>query len=168
MRRTMTLIMTVIFVLAGAGLAMAEMHQQGETKQMHEQGEMQQMHPSEQQGEWFCPMCGAPQDRGMGRGMMQNKCPMMRGQGMMHQGKGMHHGWSRGDCPRGKTKQMEPMNKEEAKTLMNNYVAANPNLKIGEIMEKDDVYVGEIVTKDGSLVEKLVVDKSTGWMKREY
>ena len=40
---------------------------------------------------------------------------------------------------------------EEVKTLMNNYVAANPNLKIGKITEKDDVYVGEIVTRDGSL-----------------
>ena len=57
---------------------------------------------------------------------------------------------------------------EEVKTLMNNYVAANPNLKMGEITEKEDVYVGEIVTRDGSLVEKLVVDKSSGWMKREY
>ena len=168
MRRTMTLIMAVIFVLAGIGLVTAEMHQQGETKQMDEKGEVQQMHPSEQQMEWFCPMCGAPQNKGMGRGMMQNKCPMMRGQGMMHKGQGMHHGWGRGDCPRGKTKQMDPLNKEDAKTLMKNYIAANPNLKIGEVTEKDDVYVGEIVTKDGSLVEKLVVDKSTGWMKREY
>lgn len=27
---------------------------------------------------------------------------------------------------------------------------------------------GEIVTRDGSLVEKLVMDKQTGWMKRRY
>jgi hypothetical protein len=87
---------------------------------------------------------------------------------MMHKGQSMHHGWSRGQGPREKSKQMSPINKEEVKTLMNNYVAANPNLKIGEVTEKDDVYVGKIVTKDGSLVEKLVVDKSTGWMKRQY
>ncbi len=157
----MALIMTVLFVLAGAGLAMAEMHQQGETKQMPKEGEMQQMHPSEQQTEWFCPWCGAQRGSGMGKGMMG-------GRHMMHQGQGMHHGWSRGECPRGKGKQMAPLNKEEAKTLMNNYVAANPNLKIGEVTEKDDAHVGKIVTKDGSLVEKLIVDKETGWMKREY
>ena len=44
MKRTLTLIITLSFVLAGAGLSMAEMHQQGETEQMHQQGEMQQMH----------------------------------------------------------------------------------------------------------------------------
>jgi hypothetical protein len=38
----------MIFVLAGAGLVTAEMHQQGETKQMHQQGEMQQMDASYQ------------------------------------------------------------------------------------------------------------------------
>jgi len=70
MKRTMTLIVTVIFVLAGAGLVTAEMHQQGETKQMHEQGEMQQRHPSEQQMEWFCPWCGAQSGTEMGQGMM--------------------------------------------------------------------------------------------------
>ncbi len=161
MKRTMTLIVTVIFVLAGAGLVTAEMHQQGETKQMHEQGEMQQRHPSEQQMEWFCPWCGAQSGTEMGQGMMGDRQ-------MKNRGRGMHQGWCRGQCPREKTKQMAPLSQEEAKTLMNNYVAANPNLKIGEVTEKDDVYVGEIVTKDGSLVEKLVLDKSTGWMKREY
>ncbi len=161
MKRTMTLIVTMIFVLAGAGLVTAEMHQQDKTKQMHQQGEMQQVDPSEQQTEWFCPWCGAQRGSGKGEGMMG-------GRQMMYQGQGMHHGWSRNQCPRGKSKQMAPIKKEEAKTLMNNYVAANPNLKIGEVTEKDDVYVGKIVTKDGSMVEKLVVDKSTGWMKREY
>jgi len=167
MKRTTILMLTVIFFLAGAGLVFAEMHQKSEDESMHQGSEMEQTHPSEEQMEWFCPMCGAPKDRGMGRGMMQNKCPM-GGKGMMHHGKGMYHGWSRSQCPKSKAKQMAPLNKDEAKTLMKNYVAANPNLKIGEITEKDDMYIGEIVTKDGSLVENLVVDKNTGWMKRTY
>ena len=159
MRRTMTLIIAVIFVLAGAGLAMAEMHQQGETKQMPKESEMQQRHPSEQQMEWFCPWCGAQRGTGMGPSMMGDK----------RRGSGMHQSWCRGhQCPDEKAEKMAPLSQEEAKTLMDNYVAANPNLKIGDITEKDDVYVGEIVTKDGSLVEKLIMDKSTGWMKREY
>lgn len=161
MKRTMTLIATMIFVLAGAGLVAAEMHQQGETEQMQQQGEMQQMHPSGQQMEWFCPWCGSQRGSGMGEGMMG-------GRHMMQKGQGMHHGWSRGQCPRGKSQQITALNKEEAKTIMDNYVAANPNLKIGEVTEKDDAYEGEIVTKDGSLVEKLLVDKKTGWMKRKY
>ena len=52
--------------------------------------------------------------------------------------------------------------------LMKNYVAANPNLKIGKITEKDDMYVGEVVTKDGSLVENLEVDKNSCMMRRSY
>ncbi|MFP4532986.1 MAG: hypothetical protein ACLFNS_09915 [Desulfobacterales bacterium] len=161
MKRTLTLIITLIFVLAGAGLGMAEMHQQGEAKQMPEQSEMQQRHSSEQQMEWFCPWCGSQRGTEMGQGMMGDRQ-------MKPRGRGMNHGWSRGECPRGKSKQMAPIKKEEAKTLMNNYVAGNPNLKIGEVTEEDDSYVGEIVTKDGSLVETLVVDKKTGWMKRKY
>ena len=43
-------------------------------------------------------------------------------------------------------------------------VFPNPNLKLGKITEQDEVFEVEIVTKDGSQVDKLLVDKSTGWM----
>jgi len=163
MKRTNVFVWALVFILAGAGWAFAEMHQSG-SEGMHQGGDMQQMSSSQEEAGWFCPWCGSSGGNSgrMGRGMMH------QGPGMMHEGRGMHHGWSRGQCPRSKTQQMAPMGQDEARTLMKNYVTANPNLKIGEIKEKDDVYVGEIVTRDGSLVEKLVVDKKTGWMKRDY
>lgn len=160
----------LVFILASAGWTLAEMHQKGGSEGMPQGSEVKQKAAPEEEGGWFCPWCGSSAgDTGrMGRGMKQGRGMMHEGRGMMHQGRGMHHGWSRGQCPRSKTKEMAPMGQDEARTLMKNYVSANPNLKIGEIEEKDEVYVGEIVTKDGSLVEKLVVDKKTGWMKREY
>jgi len=63
---------------------------------------------------------------------------------------------------------MEPLSQSKAKQLAEDYVAGNPNLKIGDVSEKDEVFEARIETKDGSLVEKLLIDKQTGWMKRAY
>lgn len=41
-------------------------------------------------------------------------------------------------------------------------------MKIGELQEKQDVYVASVVTQDGSLVEKVQIDKESGWMRRKY
>ena len=40
----------------------------------------------------------------------------------------------------------------------------NPNFKLGRITDQDGAFVDEIITKVGSLVDKLFVNKSTGWM----
>jgi hypothetical protein len=168
MKKTIVFMVVMIFCLASAGMALAQMHEQGQMGQMHEQGQMEQMpqagnmgqmHPTDRDDDYFCPWCGRRGGMGMG---------MMNGQGMMHRGWGMHHGWSRGHSPRHNARQMAPLAEDEAKMLMRNYVSANPNLKIGNIKQEGDTYVGEVVTQDGSLVEKLVVDKWTGWMKRTY
>jgi hypothetical protein len=101
---------------------------------------------------------------GMGRGMMHGgygSCPRM-GRGMMH------HGWKGDRSPSAQAKRMQPVSKNKVRLLLQEYVAANPNLKVGEIEEKDEVYQGRIETKDGSLVEKILVDKDTGWMKKSY
>ncbi len=43
----------------------------------------------------------------------------------------------------------------------------NPNVKVGKVEEKDDdTIVVEIVTQEDSLVQKLEVDRHTGWMQR--
>lgn len=152
MKKMAIIMMATVFFLAGTALVLAQMHQKNE---------MQEMHPSEQQMQWFCPWCGSANDQGAGSGMM-------RGQHMMQQSRDMHHGWGRGQCPMGKSGDMAPISKDDANMLMKNYVSGNPNLKIGDIIDKDDVYVGEIVTKDGSPVEKLIINKKTGWMKRTY
>jgi hypothetical protein len=42
----------------------------------------------------------------------------------------------------------------------------NENLKVGEVAEKDeDTITAEIVTQDDSLVQRLEVNRHTGWMQ---
>jgi hypothetical protein len=41
-------------------------------------------------------------------------------------------------------------------------------LKLGKIMDKDQYFEAEIVTKNDSLVDKILVDKQTGWMRSIY
>lgn len=42
----------------------------------------------------------------------------------------------------------------------------NPNVKLGDVEERDgDTIVAEIVTKDGSLVQRLEVNRHTGWIQ---
>ncbi len=106
---------------------------------------------------------------GMGQGMMQG----WQGRGMM-QGPGMGQGmtsdqWGRGQYgPSGGQQQMESLDQNAARRLAKDYVSANPNLQVGELSEKEDAYEAQIVTKDGSLVEKLLIDKQTGWMKKAF
>jgi hypothetical protein len=59
-----------------------------------------------------------------------------------------------------------PLQEDGARTVIENYLQStrNPNLKLGKITEQGDAFEAENVTKDGSLVDKLLVDKSTGWM----
>ena len=64
----------------------------------------------------------------------------------------------------------KPLTKEEATQLLKRYVkdTDNPNLKLGDVSEEKDRFVGKITTKDGSLVEKIIVNKRTGWMRSAY
>jgi hypothetical protein len=64
----------------------------------------------------------------------------------------------------------KPLDKEDAKAIMESYLHStrNPNLKLGKITEKGNAYEAEIMTKDGSLVDKIMVDKYTGWMRSIY
>ena len=94
--------------------------------------------------------------------------------GMMGRGYGgmMGPGYSGPDRWRGYgydygSKSPEPLTKEDATKLLKRYVknTDNPNLKLGKITEEKGNFVGEITTKDGSLVDKIVVNKNTGWMR---
>ncbi len=51
--------------------------------------------------------------------------------------------------------------------MLENYVnyRKNPNLKVGEVSDKGDVFEATVVTKDGALVEKIQVNKKTGWFR---
>ncbi len=145
------------------------------------------------EGDWYyCPHCGSYIGPGHGQGYR----PHMMGPGAMGYGMGphmtgrgmgpgmMHRGWGRGrrgspcygyQCPyRGNDpmykQSREPMEQEEARNRVQNYLDTrrNPNLKIGEIEDKEKVFEISIVTKDDSLVDKLLVDKRTGSMHSIY
>jgi hypothetical protein len=62
------------------------------------------------------------------------------------------------------------LEKSDVETMMKNYLTSvkNPNLKLGKIEEKDNGFEVDIVTKNNSLVDKILVDKNTGWMRSAY
>jgi hypothetical protein len=115
--------------------------------------------------EWnYCPYCGeplwGPRMRGPGYGM---------GPGMMHRywGRSPQYGPPHGphyQHPR------EPLKEKDVKGILENYLRStrNPNLKLGTIAEKDNYFEAEILTKDNSLVDKIIIDKYTGWMRSIY
>jgi hypothetical protein len=126
-------------------------------------------------GDWNCPYGGRSTGPGRGYGMMGGGSGM--GPGMMGPGYGMGSGFGRGTGSMGRAPAQggtgtgaarleTPIKEEGARTVVENYLQAtrNPNLKLGKITEQGDAFEAEIVTKDGSLVDKLLIDKSTGWM----
>jgi hypothetical protein len=115
-------------------------------------------------------MMGPGYGYGMGPGMMGH---MMGGgyggYGMMgpghRYGYGPHYGY------RWRHRQpAEPLDEAQAKQEVENYLKStrNPNLKMGKIEDKGNDYEVGIETKDGSLVNKLLVNKDTGWMRSVY
>ena len=104
---------------------------------------------------------------GMGPGMMGGYSGYCMGPGMMGYGYGPQHGPQY--APQYQRPQ-KPLNENQAKELVENYLQAtrNPNLKLGKIVDKGNAFEANIVTKDGSLVNKVLVDKNTGWMQSAY
>jgi hypothetical protein len=128
-------------------------------------------------GGWYCPYCGRPMGPGggygMGPGMMGPGGGPGMGPGMMGPGRGMGPGYGHQQGPQyGPWYQgpQKPLEKEDAKRILENYLGSmrNPNLKVGEIQDKGYVFEAEILTKDNSLVDKILVDKRTGWMRSIY
>jgi hypothetical protein len=122
----------------------------------------------------YCPYCGSyvgpgggynvGPGYGMGPGMMGPGYGM--GPGMMYRG----WGYGRQSGPQYQQPQ-RPMSEKDAKAILENYLKStrNPNLKLGKIEDKGSAFQGDIVTaKDGSLVDKILIDKYTGWMRSVY
>lgn len=106
-----------------------------------------------QGGGWYCPwMGGGP---GMQRGQGGWYCPWMGQGGMVGP-----------QAPVAKPGQ--PLSADQAKSLVEQHISGNPNLKAGKVTEKDGNYEVDIVTKDGSLVDKVQVNKQTGWFRSTY
>ncbi len=101
----------------------------------------------------------------MGQGMMPHGQGM--GPGMMGPGYGQQYGYSGTPGYQQPQRQME---EKDATEIVENYIRStrNPNLKLGKIEEKGATFVAEILTKDDSLVDKIEVDKSTGWLRSTY
>ncbi len=63
------------------------------------------------------------------------------------------------------------LTQEDAVSIVEDYLKEinNPNLKVGEVERTaDEDYLVEIVTKDGSLVDKLEVNRLSGWIHSIY
>ena len=126
----------------------------------------------------YCPYCGSYMGPGggygmgpgmMGPGMMGGGMmgPGMMGPGMMGPGYGPQYGPQYG--PRYQPPQ-KPLEEKDVKGILENYLRStrNPNLKLGKVTEKDNYFEAEILTKDDSLVDKIIVDKYSGWMRSIY
>lgn len=68
------------------------------------------------------------------------------------------------------TSRTEELTKNDAENMVRDYLyrSGNPNLKQGKVTETDHEFEVELVTKDNSLVEKILIDKQTGWMTLTY
>jgi hypothetical protein len=119
-------------------------------------------------------MMGPGYGYGMGPGMMGPGYGYGYGMGPGMMGPGYGYGYGMGPGMMGQGygygpqyQQLEkPLGKKDAQEILENYVKSlyNPNLKVGKITEKDTYFEGEILTKDNVLVDKIIIDKNTGWM----
>ena len=118
--------------------------------------------PQQQQG-WYCPYCGRWSGPGypMGPGMMGPGYGYHMGPGMMGPGYGYGPQYQQ---------PQKPMTKKDAEMLVQDFLKStgNPNLKLGNIKDEGSAYEVEIVTKGNSLVDRILVDKRTGWMRSFY
>lgn len=64
----------------------------------------------------------------------------------------------------------ELLNKDQARQQVERYLKStgNPNLKVGKIEDKGEVFQVEIVTRNGSLVDKILVNRLGGGMRSIY
>jgi hypothetical protein len=125
------------------------------------------------------PKQGQPMGPGMmGPGMMG---PAMMGPGMMNQGMmmgsmmgsgmmpGMMMGSGMGPCGMMGSTSSAPLTVDQVKQNLGQWLTwqGNPRLKLGAVTEqKDGTITADITTQEGSLVQKLVIDKTHGWMRQ--
>jgi hypothetical protein len=109
-------------------------------------------------------MHGGGYGSGMGPGMM--------GGGMMGSGRGsgmgpgmMGPGYGAQSPQSGK-----PLDMKEAKAMMEDYLKSwrNPNLKLGKIKDAGNAFEAEVLTRNNALVDRVLIDKDTGWMRSAY
>ena len=123
---------------------------------------------SSNQGYNTPPQSGQGGGYGMGPGMMGGRGNGYgMGPGMMGSGQG--YGPSQQN-PYTQQQPQKPIDKDQAKSMVENYLKStgNPNLKLGDIKDDGQNFEADVVTKDNSLADKILVDKNTGWMRPAY
>jgi hypothetical protein len=131
-------------------------------------------------GPWnYCPNCGRPWGPyggyGMDPGGRWNEQPRMQPEPKDRgYGPGREPGYGYGpyspryQYPPYQRGQQKLLDESNARKMMEGYLdyTENPNLKVGEIREQKHSFEAEIVTKnEGALVDKVIIDKITGWMR---
>jgi hypothetical protein len=91
-----------------------------------------------------------------------------RGSGMMGgygSGYGMGRGYGRQSPSTGKS-----IDAKEAEAMMKDYLKSsrNPNLKLGKIKDVGSAFEAEILTKKNDLVDRVHIDKETGYLRSAY
>ncbi|MFB3925396.1 MAG: hypothetical protein ACE14T_05020 [Syntrophales bacterium] len=64
----------------------------------------------------------------------------------------------------------KPIDLKEAKAMMSDYLKSsrNPNLKLGKIKDSDRAFEAEIRTRSNVLVDRILIDKETGYIRSAY
>jgi Spy/CpxP family protein refolding chaperone len=107
---------------------------------------------------------------GMGPGMMGPGYGM--GPGMMGPGWGWGmnpYGYDRDDQLQSGS-HTGPLEKKDAEKIVENYIQStrNPNLKVGKIEDAGNAFRAQIVTNDNSLVDEVLIDKDSGYIRPAY
>ena len=87
---------------------------------------------------------------------------MMCQEGMIgHGNTGSHSGHQQSGA-----EHSQPVTHGQAKVFMEDHLksANNPDLILGEVSETQDYFTAQVTTKDGTVVDKLQVDKATGFI----
>jgi hypothetical protein len=101
-----------------------------------------------------------------GLGMMGGNGGYGMGPGMMGgYGSDMMGGYGRQSTSTGKS-----INAKEAEAMMKDYLKSsrNPNLKLGKIKDTGYAFEAEIKTRNNALVDRVLIDKTTGSVRSAY
>lgn len=104
----------------------------------------------------------------MGHGYGYSRGPGRMGRGMMG-GYGYGYGMGPGYGPPYRTGG-KSIDMKEARAMMSDYIRSlrNPNLKLGTIKDAGRSFEAEIRTKNNALVDRIMIDKSTGYTRSAY
>ena len=103
-------------------------------------------------GSWDCPGFAANDGQGHGGGW--------RGPGWM-MGRGYGPGYGQGNLN---------LTTDDVKARVERWLTwrGNSRLKVGDVKEKDaDTITADVITKDNSIVERFIVDRHTGFTRRD-